>query len=106
MARLSREVRMTIQSLAHHGQANRAVTRMLGVSEGTVRYHRRRQASGAIDGRARQPSQAAAYHTAILDHLAARDETTPSNSTELHAWLVREHDYARNAGFSNLELST
>jgi len=93
MARLSREDRMTIQCLAHHGQANRAVARMLGVTEGTVRYHRGRQAAGATDGRAKQVSRAAAYHAAITDYLVARDEATPSNSAELHAWLVAEHDY-------------
>lgn len=61
MARLSREDRMTIQSLAHHGQSNRAVARLLGVSEGAVRYHRRR-AEGAADGRGEQAFTADGYH--------------------------------------------
>lgn len=38
MARLSREDRMTIQSLARHGQSNRAVARLLGVTEDAVRW--------------------------------------------------------------------
>jgi len=39
----------------------------LGVHENAVRYHRRRQASGAIDGRSRQ-EQLAEAHTAAITH--------------------------------------
>ncbi len=34
---------MTIQCLSHKGQSNREIARLLEVSEGTVRYHRRRE---------------------------------------------------------------
>lgn len=93
MARLSREDRMTIQSLAHHGQSNRAVARLLGVSEGAVRYHRRRQAEGASDGRGEQAFVAEGYHAAIVDWLEACEQSTPTNVAALHAWLVAEHEY-------------
>lgn len=66
---------MTIQSLAHHGQSNRAVARLLGVSEGAVRYHRRRQAEGAGDGRGEQAFTADGYHAAIVDWLEACDRS-------------------------------
>jgi len=36
------------------------VARLLGVSEGTVRYHFRRTASGAVDGRCSKPFEAEA----------------------------------------------
>ena len=93
MARLLREDRMTIKALGARGQSNREIARLLGVSEGAVRYHRRRQAAEASDGRACQRSRAAACHGAIMAWLEASDEPAPSNVAALHAWLVAEHDY-------------
>lgn len=61
------------------------MARILGVTEGTVRYYRARREAGATDGRAKQTLRAAAYHAVIRDYLVARDEVTPSNSAELHA---------------------
>ena len=37
--KLDRETRMTISVLARNGQSGRAIARMLGVAENTVRYH-------------------------------------------------------------------
>jgi IS30 family transposase len=54
MARLTREDRMAIKALARRGSSNREVARQLGVTEGTVRYHLRREAEGAVDGRSRR----------------------------------------------------
>ena len=93
MAKLSREDRMTIQALSDRGQSNRELARLLGVTEGAVRYHQRRQGEAAGDGRARQALLAAGYHDAITAWLAAADEPAPSNTAALHAWLVAEHDY-------------
>ena len=93
MAKLSWEARMSIEVLTDKGVSNREVARLLGVSEGTVRYHRRRQATGAVDGRRRQVRKAAAYREAIECWLAARGEAAPANVAELHAWLVAEHGY-------------
>ena len=84
---------MSIEVLADKGVSNREVARLLGVSEGTVRYHRRRQATGAVDGRRRQVRKAAAWREAIECWLAARGEAAPANVAELHAWLVAEHGY-------------
>ncbi|MFU8895425.1 MAG: helix-turn-helix domain-containing protein [Gammaproteobacteria bacterium] len=59
--KLDLEARMTIKALAERGQSNRAIARLLGVHENAVRYHRRRLASDATDGRARQTHLAADF---------------------------------------------
>jgi IS30 family transposase len=48
------ELRMTIKTLAARGQPARAIARQLGLCEGTVRFHLKRTATGATDGRARR----------------------------------------------------
>ena len=68
MARLSWEDRMTIKRLTGRQCSNRRIARLLGVSEGTVRYHRRRQAAGTADGRSDQQPVAARFHEAIDAH--------------------------------------
>ena len=84
---------MTIKSLTGRQCSNRHIARLLGVTEGTVRYHRRRQASGAADGRSDQQPVAARFHAAIDAYVSASAEESPSNVAALHAWLVAEHDY-------------
>jgi len=37
--------------LLERGHSQSAVARLLGVSEGTVRYHRKRWSANAVDGR-------------------------------------------------------
>jgi len=93
VAKLSWEARMTIRVLSEKGVSNRETARLLGVSEGTVRYHRRRQAMGAQDGRSLQQRKAAAFRPAIEAWLKAREESSPSNVAELHQWLVDEHGW-------------
>ena len=44
----------TLQVLKDKGESNRAIARQLEVSESVVRYHLKRKASGAKDGRAKQ----------------------------------------------------
>ena len=89
--KLDRETRMTIMVLARNGQSGRSIGRMLGVDEKTVRYHLRRQARNAVDGRSRQSSRAAALAEAIAHYLSAG--TGPVNLVLLHEWLVAEHDF-------------
>lgn len=91
MAITDLEIRMTIKTLAAKGLPHRAIARQLDLSEGTVRYHLRRQAEHATDGRARQTQRAASMATAIdhwLSHHGGR-----CNLAALHAWLVTEHAY-------------
>lgn len=83
---------MTIKTLASKGLAKRAIARQLSLSEGTVRYHLRRIAAKASDGRARQVRRAAAHQEAIAHWMSARGEGA-LNVAALHEWLIREHGY-------------
>jgi transposase len=85
------ELRMTIKTLAAKGQTKRSIARQLDLCEGTVRYHLRRMASGAVDGRAHQAHAAAAHRDAIAHWLEQHERTT--NLAALHDWLIAEHDY-------------
>ena len=94
MAKLGLEARMTIKELARRGVSRCRIARTLGVSEGTVRYHLRRQAENATDGRSRQVRRAASLGPQIADWMAAADDRDdPLNLADLHDWLVVEHGY-------------
>jgi len=54
VVKLTKDEIVTLQVLAQKGQSKRAIARQLNVSEGTVRYHLRRQAASATDGRKKQ----------------------------------------------------
>src|SRR3954451_20941689 len=56
LATLTREQIVTIEVLQQRGQSQRQTARILGVSEGAVRYHLRRARDDAADGR-RKPSR-------------------------------------------------
>lgn len=91
MAITDLELRMTIKTLAAKGLPKRGIARQLDLSEGTVRYHLRRMAAGAADGRGLQQRRALPCHDAIavwMEHHPA------CNLVELHAWLATEHGYA------------
>ncbi|MCZ8063080.1 LuxR C-terminal-related transcriptional regulator [Silanimonas sp.] len=65
MAITDLEIRMTIKTLAAKGVPKRAIARQLDLSEGTIRYHLSRIASGTPDGRAAQPRRAGVAADAI-----------------------------------------
>ena len=92
-SRLRQEARMTIRVLNERGAMGSEVARLLGVSEGAVRYHVKRMGSGAVDGRSGQTQKAAAYASAI-EHWRQSADGAGLNLAALHAWLVREHGYA------------
>jgi len=83
---------MTIKTLAAKGVAKRAIGRHLGLTEGTVRYHLRRLAEGAADGRGRQ-ARAASVVAEAIGYWMNDHGGEALNLAELHAWLVSEHDY-------------
>ncbi len=92
--RLSREELVTIKVLSEKGQSASAIARQLQVSEGTVRYHRRRAAEGETDGRARQVHRAAEHAEAIEAFLAQRPRADrPINVEDVYDFLVRERGY-------------
>lgn len=92
--RLSREEIVTIQVLAKKGQNHCEVARTLGVSEGTVRYHLARAASGAQDRRRDKPMKAEAVSGVIGAWMEARaGRERPVNVRELYEHLVFEWNY-------------
>jgi len=94
MSKLSLEARMTIATLTAKGVSNSAVARMLGVTEGTVRYQVRRMQQQAVDGRTRQMPKAAAVAEAVDHWRRQHGEQAAVNLAALHDWLVTEHNYA------------
>jgi transposase len=92
MGRLENEARTAMAVLLKQGHSQSAVARLLGVNEGTVRYHRRRNAAGAVDGRSKQASKAAAVAEAIA-HWRSQHSDGRVNLAALHEWLRREHGY-------------
>lgn len=92
MGRLENEARTAMAVLLKQGHSQSAVARLLGVNEGTVRYHRRRDAAGAVDGRSKQASKAAAVAEAIA-HWRSQHSDGRVNLAALHEWLQREHGY-------------
>jgi transposase len=81
---------MTIKCLTERGQSGRSIGKLLGVSEGTVRYHIRRD--GVVDGRSQQKQLAEDWAEAIQVYIQHRDKG-PVNLADLHDWLVEEHAY-------------
>jgi len=84
MGRLEIEGRTAMAVLLKQGHSQSAVARLLGVSEGTVRYHRKRWASDSGDGRSKQELKAAAHAEAIA-HWRSQQEGSRANLAELHA---------------------
>lgn len=92
MSKLRLEDRMTIQALARKRVPHCEIARLLGVSEGAVRYQIKRMAAGAVDGRSRQEMRATKAGEAI-EHWRAQNAERPLNLAALHEWLVAEHGY-------------
>ena len=51
MARIDREIRVTIKTLAQKGCSKAEIARLLQLPESNVRYHLKRMAEGAVDRR-------------------------------------------------------
>lgn len=92
MSKLRLEALMTIQTLSARRTAHTQIARMLGVTEGTVRYRLKRMAAGAVDGRSRQESLASAV-SAGIEQWGAAHEQAPLSLAALHEWLMIEHGY-------------
>jgi transposase len=92
--RLSKEEVVTIRVLAAKGQNHCEIARTVGVTESTVRYHLRRAAEGAEDGRRDKPQKAEPVGKVIASWYAEREgEARPVNVMELYEHLVVEYGY-------------
>jgi len=92
MGRLKSEGRTAMAVLLDQGHSQSAVARLLGVTEGAVRYHRKRRKSGVVDGRTQQEFKVL-VHGAAIAHWRAQQGDDRINLAALHAWLQREHGY-------------
>src|SRR5581483_7685907 len=96
--KLSAEEIVTLQVLNQKGQSHTQIAQTLGVTEGAVRYHLRRQ--GQPDGRANKPRKAQPLAPGI-DHWVqdqhgdggAGASGRPVNVQALYDWLRGEHGY-------------
>jgi transposase len=92
--RLRREDVVTIGVLSEKGSNHCQIGRALGVSEGTVRYHLRRAAAGATDGRRAKPFRAEALRAVIAHwHEAQAEGRRPMNIRDLYEHLRVEYGY-------------
>jgi transposase len=94
--KLDLEARMAIKALTERGSSASSIARTFGVTEGAVRYHLRRQAAQAVDGRGGKPHKAAALHETIVAWLG-QHTSGAVNLVALHAWLAEEHGYQGSA---------
>jgi transposase len=92
MGRLDAEAKRTMTFLARKGHSNSEVARLLGVTEGAVRYQAKRTAAGAVDGRSNQQSKAEPFAVAIADW-HSQQEGEGVSLPALYAWLRDEHGY-------------
>src|SRR5262245_25285264 len=97
--KLRPEELVTLKTLDAKGQSHVQIARTLGVTEGTVRYRLRRQATHAPDRRQGKPHKADPL-AAVIDHwvrsdrsLSASDPPAAINVRALHDFLVAEHQY-------------
>jgi transposase len=94
-AKLHKEQLVTLAVLAKQGQSNGRIAAILGVTEGAVRYHRRRQ--GCVDGRRDKPAKAqslAGVIEAFVQATTDDDTDRPVNVRLLYEQLRAEHGYA------------
>lgn len=98
MAKLGKDEIVTLQVLKEKGESNREIGRRLGVSEGAVRYHLRRQRSSAGDGRRKTCLIVKLGLEQVVEHWwQTQVELLPAdrgpNVQRLWQLLVEEHQY-------------
>jgi transposase len=96
--KLTPEEIVTLHVLKQKGQSQAQIAQVLGITEGAVRYHLRRQ--GQEDGRKNKPRKAAPLaqaidHWVVLNHPGAQggDPDRPVNVQALYDWLRAAHGY-------------
>jgi len=99
LAKLGKDEIVTIQVLKRTGESNREIARRLDVSEGAVRYHLRRQAENASDGRKKLCLIEQLGLEAVVGHwwsiqLEILPEGRSPNLKLLWQLLVEDYDYS------------
>ena len=93
--RLSKEEIVALRVLGDKNMKKTEIAATLGVSEGTVRYHLKRQAEKAVDGRQNKTQKAEAYAEVITHWVESQSgNERPVNVQELHEHLETEHGYS------------
>jgi transposase len=93
--KLSEDEVVALKILKDKRQSNCRIAQTLGVTEGAVRYHLRR--NGVPDGRADKPRKAEAVAAAIehwMNTHRGAGAARPVNVRGLHEWLSAEYGYA------------
>ena len=97
--KLSQEEIVTLQVLRLKGETNQAIATRLGITEGAVRYHLKRQAERASDGRGKLSLVEQLQLVEVVDHwwsdrVATLSGNRPPNVHQLWAYLVDEYRYS------------
>jgi transposase len=98
LASLGKDEIVALLVLSEKGESNRETARRLGVSEGAVRYHLRRQLQQVPDGRKKTCLIVQLGLGAVVEHwwrmqVEVLPEGRPPNVNLLWQRLVQEHDY-------------
>ena len=97
MSRLSKEEIMGLKALKKKNKgklSNCEIARLFKVTEGTIRYHLRREKENAVDKRKDKPMKATpCVH--IIDHWMkkGKNEVPLASIKELYEYLVEEYNY-------------
>ena len=92
--RLNKEEVVILQVLAEKGKKKTEIAEILGITEGSVRYHLKRDAEGAVDARKNKTKKAQSVSDVIETWFDAhKDNRRPVNVQDLHEHLVSEHGY-------------
>ncbi len=94
---------MTIEVLSKKGVGNREIARKLGITEGAVRYQRRREEEGRPDGRKAKSHREEHLLPVMAEWIESASSGRPANVRHLHDHLVQALDYDRSeAGYRRL----
>lgn len=96
--KLSKEEIVTLKVLRLKGETNQAIADRLGISEGAVRYHLKREAEEAWDGRRKLSLIEQLQLVEVVDHwwqdqVASLSTGRPPSVHQLWSYLVDEYGY-------------
>jgi len=89
--RMSREEIVTLKVLSGKGKSNQEVARILGVTEGAVRYHKRKEKEGGSKERPFKAQEVAEVISWWMEHKGGGKR--PVNVQELYEYLAQDYGY-------------